>query len=261
VTEGTVRVKSISIYPIKSLDPVDVTEARVLPSGALEYDREFALFDDAGKRINGKRDARIHRIRATYDLEDSLVTLSADDLPPETFHLTESRRQIEAWVGGFLGLPVFLQRDTQTGFPDDLECPGPTIVGSATLGLVASWFNSEDLQATARRFRANVEISCDTPFWEDRLFGSAETIVEFRIGDVLFHGVNPCQRCAVPSRDPQTGEVTADFQRLFAEKRERMLPPWATKSRFSHYYRLAVNTRIPESEAGKAIHVGDLVSL
>lgn len=260
MTERAVRVKNISIYPIKSLDPVDVSEARVLPCGALEYDREFALFDGEGKLINGKRDARIHRIRATYNLEDSLVTLSADDLPPETFHLTESRRQIEAWVGAFLGLPVFLQRDTQTGFPDDLESPGPTIVGSATLTAVASWFNIED-QTTARRFRANIQIGCEVPFWEDRLFGEANTVVEFRIGDVLVHGVNPCQRCAVPTRHPKTGEVTADFQRLFAEKREQTLPPWATRSRFNHYYRLAVNTRIPSSEAGKFIHAGDVLSL
>ena len=259
MTDRTVRAANIWIYPIKSLDPVSLTEAHVLPSGALEHDREFALFDAEGKRINGKRDARLHRIRATYNLEDELVALSADDFPPETFHLIESRRQIEAWVGNFLGLPVFLQRNTETGFPDDLESPGPTIIGSGTLLEVSSWFKIEDLQAVARRFRANIEISSDIPFWEDRLFSDPETTVEFRIGEVTIHGVNPCQRCAVPSREPQTGAVTDDFQRIFAENRERALPPWATRSRFNHYYRLAVNTRIPASEAGKIIHVGDAV--
>ena len=121
------------------------------------------------------------------------------------------------------------------------------------------WFEIEDAQRTHRRFRPNIEISSDTPFWEDRLFGDADAKVEFRIGDVTVYGVNPCQRCVVPSRDPLTGSVTLDFQSRFAKKREQTLPAWATKARFNHYYRLAVNTRIPASEAGKVINAGDLV--
>ena len=54
--------------------------------------------------------------------------------------------------------------------------------------------------------------------------------------------------------------MTPEFQRVFAEKREEGLPPWATKSRFNHYYRLAVNTRIPASQAGKVLRLGDAVS-
>lgn len=259
--DGTVRVESIALYPIKSLDPVVVSEARVLSGGALERDREFALFDAEGKRINGKRDARIHQIRAQYDLENLLVTLSVKDSPAEAFHLVESRRQIEKWFGEFLDMPVSFQRNTESGFPDDLDSPGPTFVGLGTLRAVDSWFGIENLQATSRRFRANIELSSDTPFWEDRLFGASDTTLEFRVGDVTVLGVNPCQRCAVPSRNPLTGEVTEEFQRLFAERREQTLPPWAATSRFNHYYRLAVNTRIPASEAGKVVHVGDLVSL
>jgi len=79
------------------------------------------------------------------------------------------------------------------------------------------------------------------------------------MGDVTILGVNPCQRCAVPSRDPSSGSVTPEFQRVFSEKRAAKLPPWATQSRFNHYYRLAVNTRIPVSQAGKLLRVGDAV--
>ncbi|MFM7034641.1 MAG: MOSC N-terminal beta barrel domain-containing protein [Planctomycetia bacterium] len=35
----------ITIYPVKSLDGVDVEECRVLPSGALENDRRWRLVD------------------------------------------------------------------------------------------------------------------------------------------------------------------------------------------------------------------------
>ena len=261
MTDTAVRVQSISLYPIKSLDPVVVPAARVLSSGTLEHDREFALFDEHGKLINGKRDAKIHRIRATFDVERALVALRTEDSGPETFHLIENGTEIESWFADFFGFPVFLHRNERTGFPDDLESPGPTIVGSATLQEIGVWFDFADARQTGRRFRANIEIATATPFWEDRLFGEPESTVGFQIGDVTFEGVNPCQRCVVPSRDPLTGAVTTDFQRMFAEKREGTLPAWAAKSRFNHYYRLTVNTRIPASEGGKVIRVGDELKL
>ena len=253
-------VEKISLYPIKSLDPALVPTARILSSGALEHDREFALIDEQGKLINGKRDARIHKIRAGYYLPDLLVTLwSAEATGSYTFHLIDQQRAIEDWLGDFLGCRVSLQRNTETGFPDDLDSPGPTIVSTATLREVGSWFGIADASQMSRRFRVNIEIATEEPFWEDRLFGNAETPVEFRIGDVRIHGVNPCQRCAVPSRNPTTGEVQQDFQRVFSEMREKTLPAWAERARFSHYYRLTVNTRIPPTEAGKHLSCGDKV--
>jgi uncharacterized protein len=256
----TVVVRSISLYPIKSLDGVAVPAARILAGGTLEHDREFALFDDQGKWINGKRDSRIHRIRAEYDLSGLLVSLrDTDELRPRTFHLVEQRREAEAWFEDFFGVRVQLRRDIQNGFPDDVESTGPTIVGAGTLREVSSWFGIADPEETRRRFRANIELATELPFWEDRLFDDAETQVEFRIGDVTVLGVNPCQRCAVPSRNPSTGAVIPDFQRVFAARREETLPPWATLSRFNHYYRLSVNTRLPVSEAGKSIRCGDEV--
>jgi uncharacterized protein len=257
-----VVVESLSLYPIKSLDPVVVPATRVLSSGALEHDREFALFDEHGNWINGKREPRIHLVRADYDLDNFVVALrSSEESQHRPFHLLDNRRELEEWFGNFFGLQVSLKRNTQTGFPDDLESPGPTIVSSGTLSEVSSWFNITDTQETRRRFRPNIEIAAETPFWEDRLFGDSETTVDFQIGDVTVHGVNPCQRCIVPSRNPSTGAVTRDFQRVFATKREETLPLWATKTRFNHFYRLTINTRIPSSEAGKLMRFGDILSV
>jgi hypothetical protein len=45
----------------------------------------------------------------------------------------------------------------------------------------------------------------------------------------------------------------------FIEHRQATLPAWADKSFFDHYYRLATNTRINPSEAGKVLCVGDPV--
>ena len=78
----------------------------------------------------------------------------------------------------------------------------------------------------------------------------------FRVGDVQMEGINPCQRCVVPTRDPETGEVDDRFQKIFIQKRQATLPEWVERSRFNHFYRLAVNTRIPTSEAGKLLALG-----
>ena len=53
------HIAKICVYPIKSLDGVEVRKAKVLQSGALEYDRQFAIFDEQGKYVNAKRYAKI----------------------------------------------------------------------------------------------------------------------------------------------------------------------------------------------------------
>lgn len=255
---STPTVARLYIYPIKSLDRVSVTEARLLPGGSFTHDREFALFDHEGNFVNGKRNARVHLVRADYDLMNSTVTLRAyDQGETQTFHLLDERTRLEAWFSDFFGFPVIMKRDTITGFPDDLESPGPTLISMATLDEVCSWFPELNREQTSRRFRANIEIANVSAFWEDRLFGEPSTTVEFTVGEVQFHGVNPCQRCVVPSRHPETGDLIRGFQKTFSEKRKATLPAWANTTRFNHFYRLSINTRVASSEAGKVIHVGD----
>ncbi|MCI0527581.1 MAG: MOSC N-terminal beta barrel domain-containing protein, partial [Nitrospira sp.] len=65
----------ITIYPIKSLDGVTVTEAKILPSGALEYDREFAIFSEQGNFVNGKRNEKVHLLRSLFDAKSRTITL------------------------------------------------------------------------------------------------------------------------------------------------------------------------------------------
>ncbi|HLZ53687.1 MAG TPA: MOSC domain-containing protein, partial [Verrucomicrobiae bacterium] len=95
------------------------------------------------------------------------------------------------------------------------------------------------------------------PFCEDRLFGAPNELKPFIIGQVKFLGHNPCQRCVVPTRDPDTGQAIAEFQKKFMQLRQEQLPPWANAQRFNHFYRFAVNTSIPPTETGKPLRIGD----
>lgn len=257
-----VYLAGIFIYPLKSLGPVRLQEARVLRSGALEGDRTFALFDAQGKFINGKRNALVHRLRSAYDPITRQLRLGRSETGlSAAFHVDDQREALEAWLSEFFGQPVSFKRNQEVGFPDDLECPGPTVISTATLEEVASWFGPLDAAQLRLRIRANLEIGGVAPFWEDRLYGVQGALVRFRVGECLFDGNNPCQRCVVPPRDPFTGENYPDFARIFAERRAKTLPEWAEKSRFNHYYRLAINTKLPPDQGGKYIRAGDEVEV
>ena len=252
----------ISLYPIKSLNPWVVPEATLLASGGLRHDREFAIFDEDEKYINGKRSPLVHGLSSAFDPTTRALCLEVRATGrARRFFLPDDQAALDGWLSDHFAQPVNLRRNGQGGFPDDLNAPGPTVISTATLALVASWFPGLSVDSARVRFRANLEIGGVPPFWEDHLFGEPDTVVAFQIGDVTFHGVNPCQRCVVPPRDPETGEAIPDFSSLFRAKREETLPAWTTRSRFNHFYRLAVNTRVPATEAGKVLRVGDEVHL
>jgi uncharacterized protein YcbX len=242
-------VARLSVFPIKGLDAAGVNEARILASGALEFDRRWALVDARGRFVNGKNRAEIHSIRATYDLARLEVALDG-----RAFSLAREGSEIAAWFSGRLGEAVEWRENAELGFPDDTDSPGPTFVSTASLARVGEWFGLP-LEEARRRFRTNVESDGVEAFWEDRLYGS-----RFRAGDVEVSAVNPCQRCVVPSKDALTGLQDVGFQKRFAELRKAEIPVFAKTELFTHYYRFAVNTRIPPSEAGKLIRVGDPVT-
>lgn len=251
----------ITVYPIKSLDGVYLTEASVSAGGALLYDRMFAIRDADGNFVNGKRHAKIHLLRAAINPHAPGVTLWTQGAREAQFHLHEERAACEAWLGKFFGFTVTLDYNGETGFPDDTEASGATVISEATLEQVSVWFEDTTADEMRRRFRANIELAGCEAFWEDGLFRSPESPVEFYIGEVKFLGINPCARCVVPSRHPETGEPTAGFQKRFTEKRRETMPADSTLLDFGHTYRLSVNTVIPASEAGKGLRIGDAVKL
>jgi len=253
----------ILVFPIKSLDPIAVNEVAITAGGALTGDREFAIFDQNGQYVNGKRNPKIHLIRASYDLGDRLVSLHIQNQSEVcTFHLDQQRASLVNWLSDFLGKPVELRQNVTNGFPDDPDAWGATVVSEASLLTVQSWYapSQIDLEQIRRRFRTNLEIADTEPFWEDQLFAKSGETVPFVIGDVQFFGTNPCQRCPVPTRDPFTGGVYPEFQKTFTRLREANLPNNVERSRFNHFYRFALNTRIPLPEAGKVLRLGDVVS-
>jgi uncharacterized protein YcbX len=269
------RLTSIRLHPIKSLDPVSLTEARIGPGGGLEHDRAWALFSVDGRWVNGKRTAAMHLIRATYAPDLSSVTLAVPgdrrNIPARTFPFPGGAEDAAEWFSVYFEQQI-LVRHAPEGFPDDSIANGPTIISTASLQAVSDWFPDLTLDGTRQRFRTTLEIDVANAgpgangklpaFWEDQLYGEDErSVVRFRIGEVHFEGSNPCARCPVPSRDPQTGADILGFQKRFSDLRRETLPPWAPAARFDHFYRLAVNTRVAPTEIGKPLRLNDELRL
>lgn len=253
-------VSRINVFPVKSCDGVSWSEAIVSNNGSLRHDRQFALIDSSGQFINAKRSPAIHRLLFHVDPVHREFRIGRRDGRDELCgRLDEQGEQLSDWLSDFFSLDVSLIENDETGFPDDPSASGPTVVSVASLRTVADWFPDMSIDEVRQRFRANIEIEGVEPFWEDMLFRADKQPQPFQIGDVLFGGINPCQRCVVPTRHPLTGDVTpSSFSRNFGQLREESLPPWAPREQFDHFYRLSTNTRMLDRGNG-LIRVGDFV--
>ena len=255
-------VDRLTVYPVKGLSAMDVDTATITPGGTLAHDREFALRDPDGRRINAKQSERFHAIDLAYDPETATLELARPGENGETVTVdTEAGRAAAAgWLRAALALEtdVRLDRDTETGHVDRPNM-GPSVVSTATLETVAGWFEDLTVHSVRRRLRANVEVSGVPAFWEDQFVG--DDAPAFQAGDVRFEGVTPCGRCVVPERDPETGAPTPGFRERFVERRRETFPDFADRDAFDHLYAVMLIARVPEADRGKMVHVGDAVSV
>lgn len=260
------QIERLQIYPVKGFDATVVDAAEVTEAGTLRGDREYAVCvpeagasaesPEAERAINAKQTARIHELRTEFDAETGVLTVTTPERETRRFDLDAERDAAGEWLGAFLGREVSLGRRPPPGFVDRPDA-GPSVVSTATLEAVASWFDEMTVEGARRRLRANVEVSGVPAFWEDQFVGaSAPTFIA---GDVRFEGVEPCARCVVPQRDPETGEPTPRFRERFLERREATLPEWADREAFDHLYSLMLIARVPEASRGRTLRVGDEV--
>jgi uncharacterized protein len=250
-------VDRLEIFPIKSLDGCSVEQATITSGGALEFDRRWALIDAQGNFVNAKRYAQIHTIRSNFDLATLQLDLSAPGMPDAC--LAIDNPALNDWFSKFFNQPIHIQENTIIGFPDDTNSPGPTIISTASLQEIASWYPHLSVPEIRRRLRTNIEITGVPAFWEDRLFTNNPQ--DFTIGNIPCQGINPCQRCIVPTRNTTTGSIDPGFQKTFGTHRAATLPAEIDRSRFNHFYRAAVNTRLPATAIGKTIQIGDSIQL
>jgi hypothetical protein len=270
------HVERLRLYPVKGLDGIDVESARVTAAGTLGGDREFAMCDPTAESIetgadvqtlayNGKQTDRIHDVRTDFDPETGVLTVDPKgEGERHTFDVSTEAGRAEAstWFGDFVGDPVAVRRHEPPAFVDRPDA-GPSVISTATLEEVASWFEDVTVEGARRRLRANVEVGGVPAFWEDRFVGADAPGFVVGEGDdaVRFEGAEPCARCVVPSRDPETGDPLPEFRERFVERREATFPDWADRDAFPHLYTVMLISQVPEASRRRTISVGDDVTV
>jgi uncharacterized protein YcbX len=254
-------LSGIRIYPIKSLDPLPVEEAEI-GIRSLRYDREFAMLEENGRFVNGKLTGRVNQLKAAYDLRKQRVKLSLrGDTHGVEFDLREKNLALDKFLSNFFNTRVALIHGIHGELMDIPGASSATIVSEGSLKSLGKDFKNNTLDDLRHRFRANLEITGVSAFWEEQLFGPPGTAVRLTVGNVEMIGISPRARCNVPPRNPFTGETDKAFVKKMLQSRLESLPSNSRLKEYGSLYSLAVNSYIPETEKGKVIRLGDAIKI
>lgn len=223
-------LRSIHIYPVKSMCGCTLTESDVEPWG-LRHDRRWAVLAADGSRISAREDRRLLTLSALAKEDGGIQLRSSDgstievdapvdgDLALTSISRLKAVRLAEAPVHEWLSTQ--LARPVRLGWLDDpsrrtvspahggldgeslsLADAGPLLLTSETsLRRLNEWIGESPDHpepAVMARFRPNVVVEgIDEPFAED---GWARV----HIGDVTFRQAEQCDRCMMTMIDPDT---------------------------------------------------------
>jgi uncharacterized protein YcbX len=241
VPAGTVA--SLHRWPVKSLAGEDA-EALRLDGRGVAGDRAHALYDafkGEPRRLTVRQAPGMLRWRASY-AEAPGAALAPGAVPLPT--VTAPTGATFAWddpalpeaLSDDLGRKVALRRDE--ALMQDLG-DSVLVTTQATLEAVAAALGDPALDL--RRFRTNVHVVLDDApafaenGWEGR------TLI---IGDVALDLLHPCERCVIPTRDPDTTEKDPNILKWLARHREGLF---------------GINARL--SAGSGRVAVGDAVEL
>lgn len=242
------RVAAINLYPVKATRGVPVRSAEVELSG-LRHDRRWAVVDLEGTLLTARRHDTLLAITATPSADGGIVLTAAGReqlvVPPpiggpwRSVDISRLPEAVDAgdaaaaWFSEHLGKEVRLVwQDDPSGRPMSLKHggtgteplsladTGPLLLTSSTsLGQLNEWIGGEPIGM--RRFRPNVVIEgIEEAFAEDRWR-------ELSIGDVSYRIGERCDRCLVPTIEPDTLQHGKEPTRTLAEHRR-----WGGKTWF-----------------------------
>jgi uncharacterized protein YcbX len=227
MTESAGRLAWIAIAPVKSM-ALTFVENALLTTDGIPGDRAFALIDEHGRLVNGKRAGPLATIRVDHEpLEGSLsMTWPNGDVVADRVELGEAIEAIffgearsarpvrgpwsdalSAWSGHSLRLVKM-----PPGLGPD-RGPTATLVSTAALGELAR-AGGDEAPLDRRRFRMTFGIDGVPAYTEDGWIGR-----RVRIGEAIVAVAGNVGRCAVTTQDPDTGRPSWDT--LHALQRSR----------------------------------------
>jgi uncharacterized protein YcbX len=212
-------VLSLHRWPVKSLAGEDVDALRVDGRGA-GGDRAQALLAIVGgrrQRLTVRQVPRMLGWRAGYP--DAPGAELDPDAPPLPLLIAPDGREF-AWddpalpgaLRDDLGRPVDLCRDL--ALMPDLQDSLLVTVEASRVALENELGREIDL----RRFRPNLHLRLDAPAFAEQRWEGRRLLV----GDAELELLHPCERCAIPTRDPETHEKWPELLRHLAREHETL---------------------------------------
>ena len=214
----------ISVYPLKSGAGIALDSSSVEPCG-LRGDRRWMVIDADGVCVTARDRPRLVRILAS--IAGSGLRLEMEGRKPlavpypdvgshraqvwiwgQAYSALDAGDEAARWMSDALDKPVRLvamdgrakrRPDPDCTLPDDevsfADCYPVLAIGQGSLDDLNT---RTPAPVSMRRFRPNLVVSGGEPFAEDRWR-------RVRIGSVEFEGAESCERCELPTVDPDTG--------------------------------------------------------
>ena len=232
----------ITVFPLKSGAGVDIDASDVEPCG-LRGDRRWMAVDGDGVCVTARERPQLVRIRAEIDGPGLRLEMDGREpiavrCPNAGSHLArtwiwgQACSALDAgdaaarWLSEAIDKPVRLvamdgrakrRPDPDCTLPEDevsfADCYPVLAIGQGSLDDLNT---RTPAPVSMRRFRPNFVVGGGAPYAEDDWR-------RIRIGSVEFEGVENCERCELPTVDPDTGvpDARREPMRTLARYRRR----------------------------------------
>ena len=192
-------------WPVKSMAGEEVRALSVGPRGA-GGDRTHAILHEhkgAWKPLTAREAPGMLAWRAAYPFDPDAAVDPAH--PPQA--VVTDPAGFRHWRWGDLQLRSALERDLGRTLRLERDVDGIPDVPATVLVTVASSLaalsRELDADVDVRRFRTNLHLELDAEPWAELGWAGAEIALE---GGVRLIVDSACERCAIPTRDPDTRE-------------------------------------------------------
>ncbi len=212
----TRTISGISLAPVQGFALHHRDEVELTVHGVLENHR-FFLVDDRGLRVRSSLSTWPCLVRGDYDAERELLRVTFPDERSveesalgngERVAVDMSGRQVSGrlvrgkWEQGLAALAGHPVRIVRSDVPGARQNAPVTLLSEASVARLA---REAGRAVDDRRFRMLFRLAgCDEheeDTWEGRLL---------RVGEAVLRAGSPVTRCAVTTRDPDTGERDLD---------------------------------------------------
>lgn len=230
------QITELHIYPVKSCRGLSVSSMDIGRRGPAG-DRRFMVVDAAGRFISQRTEARLSQVATALDGDRLVLSGPGGEVtvprfprggPPVRGEVWDSEVAAIEVPGGSKFFSEHLGRQARLVYmPDEAERPvnpersRPGDIVSFADGYPLLLISQESLDDLNRRleapvemtrFRPNVVIAGGAPYAEDELGA-------FRMGEVNFRNVKPCERCTMTTIDPRTAKRGEEPLRTLATYR------------------------------------------